>query len=37
MTSCISWVSRLTLLDLVEQIGLMKALSEGKSFVCRRL
>ena len=35
IVDCVSWVPRLTLLDL--QIGLTNALSELNSFICRGL
>ena len=35
IVNCVSWVTRLILLDL--QIGLMNMLSEQNSFICRRL
>ena len=35
IVNCVSWVTRLILLDL--QIGLMNMLSKWKSFICRGL
>ena len=35
--NCVSWVPRLTFLDLYQQIGLMNMLLEQNSFVCKGL
>ena len=35
--NCVSWVTRLTFLDLYKQFGLMNALSEWSLLVCRGL
>ena len=37
IADCVSWVPRLTLLDLTNKLNLMNVLSEQDSFVCRGL